>query len=222
MDDWQILSLVSKITPASCINIHIELCQQVFIYTVHHIHHVSKCLSCRKGILMITGQRLQWLLFILFLRDLDVVYKYLCSVCFLSPNNQEGTLLSMTTYVLYPSCFYKIWALCVSWIYLNLSYNLCNLARCLNSKRRSSIGQTLIKIKYKVKWMIKVLKTRNLPPLSSYMHSFLSATKLLETIWLHMLFTLFVNILKKFFLNKPKFKVFKKCPILFYTHYFHK
>ena len=90
-------------------------------------------------------------------------------------------------------------ALCVSWMYLNLSYNLRNLFRCLILKRRSSIGQTLIKIKHKVKWMIKVLKTRNLPPLSSYMHSFLSATKLLEKIRLHMVCTLFANILKKFF-----------------------
>ena len=80
-------------------------------------------------------------------------------------------------------------ALCVLWMYLKLSYL---------SKRRSSIGQTLIKIKHKVKWMIKVLKARNLPPLS-YMHSFLSTTKLLEKIQLHMVFTLFVNILKKFF-----------------------
>ena len=200
--------------------------------TVHHIHHVSKCLSCHKAILMITRQWLQCLIFILLLLDfgtfysvdvyVDVIYKYLCPVCFLSPHNQEGTLFSMITYMLYPSCFCKIWALCVSWMYLNLSYNLCNLSRSLISKRRPFIGQTLIKIKHKVKWMIKVLKTRNLPPLSSYMHSFLSATKLLEKIWLHMLFTLFVNILKKFFLNKPKFKVFKKCPILFYTHYFHK
>ena len=120
-------------------------------------------------------------------------------MCFLSPHNQEGTLFSMITYMLYPSCFCKIWALCVSWMYLNLSYNLCNLSRSLISKRRPFIGQTLIKIKHKVKWMIKVLKTRNLSPLSSYMHSFLSTTKLLEKIWLHKVFTLFVNILKTFF-----------------------
>ena len=178
--------------------------------TVHHIHHVSKCLSCHKAILMITRQWLQCLIFILLLRDFGtlwgadvsvyvyVVYKYLCHVSFLSPYNQEGTLCSMITYVLYPSFFCKIWALCVSWMYLNLSYNLCNLSRSLISKRRPFIGQTLIKIKHKVKWMIKVLKTRNLPPLF-YMHSFLSTTKLLEKIRLHMVFRFFVNIVKKFF-----------------------
>ena len=169
--------------------------------TVHHIHHVSKCLSCHKAILMITRQWLQCLIFILLLRDfgtfysvdvyvyVDVIYEYLCPVCFLSPHNQEGTLFSMITYVLYPSCFCKISALCVSWVYLDLSYNLYNLSRCLISKRRSSIGQTLIKIKHKVKWMIKVLKTRNLPPLSSCMHSSLSTTKLLEKIRLHYFYT---------------------------------
>ena len=187
--------------------------------TVHHRHHVSKCLSCRKAILMVTGQRLQHFIFILLLRDVDLIYKYLCPVCFLSPHNQEeGTLLSMITYVLYRSCFCKIWALCVSWMYLNLLYHLCNSPRCLISKRRSSIGQTLIKTKYNVKWTIKVLKTKNLPPLSSYMHSFLSTAKLLEKIWLHMVFTFFYIfcLYSKIFLNKPKSKVFKKCPILIY------
>ena len=169
--------------------------------TVHHIHHVSKCLSCHKAILMITGQWLQCLIFILLLRHfgtlcgvnvyvyVDVLYKYLYTVCFLSPHNQDGTLFSMIAYVLYPSCFCNIWALCVSWMYLNLSYNLCNLSRSLISKRRPFIGQTLIKIKHKVKWMIKVLKTRNLPPLSSCMHSSLSTTKLLEKIRLHYFYT---------------------------------
>ena len=42
---------------------------------------------------------------------------------------------------------------------LNLSYNLCNLSSCLISKRRFSICQTLNKIKHKVKWMVKVVKT---------------------------------------------------------------
>ena len=179
--------------------------------TVHHIHHVSKCLSCHKAILMITRQWLQCLIFILLLRDFGtlwgadvsvyvyVVYKYLCHVSFLSPYNQEGTLCSMITYVLYPSFFCKIWALCVSWMYLNLSYNLCNLSRFLILKRRSSIGQTLTKIKHKMKWMTKVLKTKNSPSPSSYMHSFLSTTKHLEKIRLHMVFTLLVIILKNFF-----------------------
>ena len=169
--------------------------------TVHHIHHVSKCLSCHKAILMITGQRLQCLIFILLLRHfgtlcgvdvyvyVDVLYKYLYTVCFLSPHNQDGTLFSMITYALYPSCFCNIWALCVSWMYLNLSYNLCNLSRSLISKRRPFIGQTVIKIKHKVKLMIKVLKTRNLPPLSSCMHSFLSTSKLLEKVRLHSFYT---------------------------------
>ena len=163
-------------------------------FIVHHTHHVSKCLSCQKTILMITGQWLQCLIFILLLQDfgtlcgvdvyvyVDVVYEYLCPVWFLSPYNQEGTLFSMITCVLCPSCFCKIWAFCVLWMYLNLIYNLCNLSRSLISKRRSSIGQTLMKMKHKVKWMVKVLKARSLPPLSSYMHSFVSTTKLLEKI----------------------------------------
>ena len=177
------------------------------------VHQVSKCLGYLKAILMTIGQWLQCLIFIFFLHDLgtlcgidvyldvdvDVIYKYLCPVCFLSPHNQEGTLFSMITYMLYPSCFCKIWALCVSWMYLNLSYNLCNLFVCLISKRRPSIGQILIKIKHKVKWMIEVLKTKHLPPLSSYMNFFPSTTKLLQKIRLHMFFTLFVNILKKNF-----------------------
>ena len=181
--------------------------------TVHHIHHVPKWLSCYKAILTITRQGLQCLIFILLLQDLgtlygvdvyedvhaDVIYKYLCHVCFFSPHNQEGTLFSMIIYVLYPSCFCKFWAVCVSWMYLNLSYNLCNLPRCPVSKRRSSIGQTLTKIKHKVMWMIKVLKTRNSPPTFSYMHSFLITTTHLEKIRLHMVFTLLVNILKRFF-----------------------
>ena len=169
------------------------------------------------------------LIFILFFRDLgalcgvdvhvdvdvDVIYKCLYPVCFLSPCNQGSTLLSMITYVLYPSCFCKIWALFISWMYLNLSYNSCNLSRCLILKRRSSVGQTLIKIKHKVKWMVKVVIPQP-PPLCIF---FLSATKHLEQIRLNMVF---VNILKIGFLNKPKFKVLLKCPIFFYTHYFHK
>ena len=174
---------------------------------------MPQCLSCHKAILTITRQWLPCLIFILLLQDLgtlcgvdvyedvdvDAIYKYLCPVCFLSPHNQEGTLFTMITYVLYPSCFCKIWAVCVPWMYLNLSYNLCSLSLCLISKRRSSIGQTLTKIKHKVMWMIKVLKTRNSLPTSSYMHSFLSTTTHLEKIRLHTVFTLLVSILKRFF-----------------------
>ena len=32
--------------------------------------------------------------------DVDVIYKYLCPVSFLSPHNQESTLFSMIKYVL--------------------------------------------------------------------------------------------------------------------------
>ena len=217
MGDCQILSSASKITPAYT---HITELANRILYTmkkltVHHIHHLPKCLSCLTAILVITGQWLHMcLIFILLLRDLctlcdvhlyvyvyvdvDVIYNYLCPVCFLSPHNQEGTLFSMITYVLYPSRFCKISALCVSWKYLNLSYDLCNLSRCLISRRRSSIVQTLIKIKNKVKRMVKVVKARNSHP-SSYVQSFLSTTKHLEKIWLHMVFTLFDNILKMFF-----------------------
>ena len=89
--------------------------------TVHHIHNVLKGLSCHKAILLITWQLLDMcIIFILLLRDLGalcgvvvfvyvdvnvyVTYKYLCPMYFLSPNNQEGTLLSMITYMLYPLC----------------------------------------------------------------------------------------------------------------------
>ena len=217
MGDCQILSSVSKITPAYT---YITEFANKFLYTmkkltVHDIHHLPKCLSCLTAILVITGQWLHMcLIFILLLRDLcalcdvhlyeylyvdaDVIYKYLCPVCFLNPHNQEDTLFSMITYVLYPSRFCKIWALCVSWKYLNLSYDLCNLSRCLILKRRSSIVQPLIEIKNKVKRMVKVVRARNSPP-PSHVQSFLSTTKHLEKIWLHMVFTLFVNILKFFF-----------------------
>ena len=125
---------------------------------------------------MITGQWLQCLIFILLLGDfgtfcgvdvyvyIDVVYRYLSHVFFLKSHCQEGTLFSMITIVLYPSCFCKNWTLSVSWMYLNLSYGLCNLSRCPISKTRTSIGQTFIKIKHKGNWIIKILKIRSLPP----------------------------------------------------------
>ena len=125
---------------------------------------------------MITWQWLQCLIFILLLGDfdtfcgvdvyvyIDVVYRYLSHVFFLKSHCQEGTLFSMITVVLYPSCFCKNWTLSVSWMYLNLSYGLCNLSKCLISKTRTSIGQTFIKIKHKGNWIIKILKTRSLPP----------------------------------------------------------
>ena len=39
-----------------------------------------------------------------------------------------------------------------------------NLSIYLISKTKSPIGQIPIKIKHRVKWMVKVVKTRNLPP----------------------------------------------------------
>ena len=125
---------------------------------------------------MITGQWLRCLIFILLLGDfgtfcgvdvyvyIDVVYRYLSHVSFLKSHNQKGTLFSVITNVLCPSCFCKNWTLSVSWMYLNLWYGLCNLSRCLISKIRTSIGQTFIKIKHKGNWIIKILKTRSLPP----------------------------------------------------------
>ena len=91
-------------------------------------------------------------------------------------------------------------------IYSNLWYNLCNLSLCVISKRRSSIGQTLIKVKYKLKWMVKVIKTWKLPSTtpSSHVDSFL-----------HMVFAFFVNILKKIF-QQTKIWLFKECPIFLY------
>ena len=82
-------------------------------------------------------------------------------------DNREGTLFSMITYLhIYiftcPSCFCKMWALCVLWIYIYIYYIyiytgfkhiyhvICVIF--LNSKRRYSIGQNLIEIKHKVKW----------------------------------------------------------------------
>ena len=100
-------------------------------------------------------------------------------------------------HMLCPSCFCEIWAFCVSWTII--------CAICIISKWSSSIGQTLIKIKHKVKWIVKFAKTWNLhhplPPTcpSSHVHSFLGTTKHLEKIRLHMVYTTFVNSLKRFF-----------------------
>ena len=85
------------------------------------------------------------------------------------------------------------------------------LSICLISKRKFSIGQTLIKIKHKVKWVVKVVKTRNLlPPLPQH-HSPSSHVDSFR----HLFFTFFVNILKTFF-EKTKIQLFLKiCPIFF-------
>ena len=58
------------------------------------------------------------------------------------------------------------------------------------------MDQILIKIKYKVKRMVKFVKT-TYP--SSYKHSFFSTTKHLVKVKLQMDFTIFVNSLKHFF-----------------------
>ena len=62
----------------------------------------------------------------------------------------------------------------------------------------SSLGQSHIKIKHKVKSLVKLAQARNLPP-SSHVHHFPSATKHLGKIKLHMCFTLFVHSLTKYF-----------------------
>ena len=144
--------------------------------------------------------------------DVDVIYKYLFPVCFLSWHNQKHTLFSMITYVLYQSC--EIWALCSMDVCKFIIWFICNLSRCLISKGRSSIDQALIKTKHKVNWTVKVVNTRNSPPPSSYVHSFLSTTKHLEKIRLHMVFTLFVNILTNFF-EPTKIQSFKQMSNLF-------
>ena len=73
------------------------------------------------------------------------------------------------------------------------TYNLCNLI----SKRKSSIGQNLIKIKHKVKWMVKIVKTPPHPPPSCPFFSLVDS-------FLHMVFKYFVNILKRLFFERSK------------------
>ena len=90
-------------------------------------------------------------------------------------------------------------------------------AICLISKRRCSLGKTIIKIKHKMnkmKWIVKFIQTRTLPPPLTHAHSFLSTTKDLGKIRLYMVFTLV--------LNKPKFNCFKKTSDLFHAHRFHR
>ena len=56
-----------------------------------------------------------------------------------------GDNRAMITYVLYPSCFYKIWALCVVWIYLNGSSEQ-NSVVLGSSTTQTSFLQLLLKI----------------------------------------------------------------------------
>ena len=63
---------------------------------------------------------------------------------------------------------------------------------------RYSLVTTLRKIKYKVKWKVKIVKTWNYPP-SSQGSPFSLQLSSWKRIRLHMDFTLFVNSLKKFF-----------------------
>ena len=64
------------------------------------VHHVPKCMSCCRAILVITGRAHCFH---------DCVYTY-----------------NMYIYLLHPSCFCEIWALWVSWItYDHLYYALC-------------------------------------------------------------------------------------------------
>ena len=93
------------------------------------------------------------------------------------------------------------------YIYINFLYNLCNLSICPISKRRSSIGQILTKIKHKVKfvkWMVKVVKTWNLPSTTSSSH---------VASFLDMVFTFFVQV----FWTNQNLTVLKKSPIFLYS-----
>ena len=90
-----------------------------------------------------------------------------------------------------------------------------NFSISIISRRRSSIGQTLIKIKHKVKWLVKVVKNKKFIPhyLITLSRGFLAGYG----------FYIFVTILKKFFLNKQKCNCFKKISIFFfYTYCLHK
>ena len=53
--------------------------------TVHHIQHVPRCLSW--------GLCVMWIYIYV-----DVIYKYLCPVCFLSPHNQAGWYIVFDEY----------------------------------------------------------------------------------------------------------------------------
>ena len=146
--------------------------------SVHKIQHVPKCLSCRKAILVMTGDDC-W--------------------CFHD---------LMITYVLFPSCFCKFYI----YIYIYIWYMICVIF--VISKRRSSLGQTIVKIIHKMKRMVKFVKKWILTP-SSYAHSFLSTTKHLGKIRLHIGFTPFANYSVNVFWTNQNLIVLQKCPIFF-------
>ena len=90
------------------------------------------------------------------------------------------------------------------YIHINL-YNFCicvtcKFVICVTLKRRTSVGQALMKIKHKVKWMLKFVKTKKIIPLlpQALAHYFFSTSKHLGKIKLHMVFTLFAKIYKVF------------------------
>ena len=108
--------------------------------------------------------------------------------------------------------------LCVSQIYIKpwisyISHSLCDLPNF----KKSSLGQTLIKVKHKVKWMVKCFQNMKFtflhpPPLPLLPSTYL---KQLGKIRLHMVLTLFVNSLTKFVRTNQNLTVLKKCPIFF-------
>ena len=121
--------------------------------SVHHIHHVAKCLNCHKAISVMT-------------RSAHCFHNYICVLPILP-------LRDLST------CFVDI-------------YHIIRVT-CLTSRGMFSLGKTHINIKNKVKWIVKCVKTLNLPSFLPA-HSFLSTTRLLGKIKLHMIFELFLKV----------------------------
>ena len=106
--------------------------------------------------------------------------------------------------MLYPSCFWEIWALCVTGIYLYiyLCVSWAHITRRIHCFKYMSNFKE--EVKHKAKRMVKVVKSWNLPSTtpSSLVDSFL-----------HIVFTFFVKV----FWTNQNLDVLKKCPIFLYS-----
>ena len=125
--------------------------------SVHHVHHVPKCMSCHKAIVPITGRT-------------RCFYDYICVTLILLSRDLS------TLYV-------------VEYIYKFVQFQKRFFFRLSAYKNQIKINLTA-------------------PP-PHPVHSFPSTTKHLKKIRFHMIFTLFVNVLKNFF-DQKKYNCFKK------------
>ena len=126
--------------------------------------------------------------------------------------SDDGWWLLMFSWSYDYICVIPILLLQVLYIYIYIWYMICVIF--VISKRRSSLGQTIVKIIHKMKRMVKFVKKWILTP-SSYAHSFLSTTKHLGKIRLHIGFTPFANYSVNVFWTNQNLIVLQKCPIFF-------